>query len=149
MSLTQDDLSAIALIVKNSISGLENDMSEVKSRLDEHDKRFDNIDSSITSINERLDTIDGQIDIINGHLDTINGRLDTLENDVSFIKVVQLENNVIPRLDTIEDCYLDTYKRYSSNNDKFEAAFSNIDLLNQIVKRNSADIVELKMLQKA
>ena len=142
MSLTQDDLSAIALIVKNSISGLENDMSEVKSRLDEHDKRFDNIDSSITSINGRLDTIDGQID-------TINGRLDTLENDVSFIKVVQLENNVIPRLSTIEDCYLDTYKRYSSNNDKFEAAFSNIDLLNQIVQRNSADIVELKKLQKA
>lgn len=32
------------------------------------------------------------------------------------------ENVILPRLDTIESCYTDTYKRYKDYADKMEAA---------------------------
>lgn len=38
-----------------------------------------------------------------------------LKNDIGEIKVVQLENNVIPRLQNIEACYTSTYERYKNS----------------------------------
>ncbi len=106
MSLTKNDLSAIAQIVKESISGLETDVASIKN--------------DVTRLQE----------------------------EVKYIKLVQLENNVIPRLNTIESCYLDTYDRYKNNNDKFEAALSDIDVMKLAIRANSADILELKKMQQ-
>ena len=46
-------------------------------------------------------------------------RLDTLENHVLQIQITQ-ENDVLPRLQTIEDCYLSTFKRYEESCDKID-----------------------------
>ena len=46
-------------------------------------------------------------------------RLDTLENHVLQIQITQ-ENDVLPRLQTIEDCYLSTFKRYEKSCDKID-----------------------------
>ena len=46
---------------------------------------------------------------IDKRFDTIDKRLDRLEGEVKYIRIDLLENNVIPRLDTIERCYTDTY----------------------------------------
>ncbi len=51
-------------------------------------------------------------------LQPIYARLDRLEADMQYVKVVQLENNVIPRLTAIESCYLDTYHRYLERHNK-------------------------------
>lgn len=41
-----------------------------------------------------------------------------IENRVKKIEVDLLENNVIPRLNTLEACYTSTYDRYKDNADK-------------------------------
>ncbi|SDB60885.1 hypothetical protein [Butyrivibrio sp. INlla16] len=142
MSLNDKDLKAIAKIVKESISGLEQDVSGlkedvsglkqdvvgIKGRLDEHDKRFDRIESDLTCIESDLTCI---------------------KSDLTCIKVDQLENNVIRRLNTIEACYLDASNRYIKNSDKFENAITDIDIMKRAIQKNSADILELKKLQQA
>lgn len=66
-------------------------------------------------------------------LDTkLDARLKPIENQLKRIEVDLLENNVIPRLNTIESCYTDTYNRYKDYADKIEAAFADIE--NQSVK---------------
>lgn len=66
-------------------------------------------------------------------LDTkLDARLKPIENQLKRIEVDLLENNVIPRLNTIESCYTDTYNRYKDYSDKIEAAFADIE--NQSVK---------------
>lgn len=55
-----------------------------------------------------------RIDGLDSRADKLESRLDKLENDVKYIRVVQLENNVIPRLDRLEECYLDAAKGLES-----------------------------------
>ena len=52
-------------------------------------------------------------------LDTkLDARLRPIENRLKRIEVDLLENNVIPRLNTIESCYTDTYNHYKDYADK-------------------------------
>ena len=68
-------------------------------------------------------------------LDTkLDARLKPIENQLKRIEVDLLENNAIPRLNTIESCYTDTYNRYKDYADKIEAAFADIELLKKVTK---------------
>ncbi len=77
-------------------------------------------------------------------LDTkLDARLQPIENRLKRIEVDLLENNVIPRLNTIESCYTDTYNRYKDYADKMEAAFADIELLKKVVSEHSEKLQKL------
>ena len=70
-------------------------------------------------------------------LDTkLDARLKPIENRMKHIEVDLLENNVIPRLNTIESCYTETYNRYRDYADKIEAVFVDVDLLKKVVSEH-------------
>jgi len=77
-------------------------------------------------------------------LDTkLNARLQPIENRLKRIEVDLLENNVIPRLNTIESCYTDTYNRYKDYADRMEAAFDDIELLKKVVAEHSEKLQKI------
>lgn len=77
-------------------------------------------------------------------LDTkLDARLKPIENRLKHIEVDLLENNVIPRLNTIESCYTDTFNRYKDNTDKMEAAFADIELLKKVVTEHSEKLQKI------
>ena len=67
----------------------------------------------------------------------LDARLKPMENRLKRIEIDLLENNVIPRLNTIESCYTDTYNRYKDYVEKMDAAFTDIELLKKIVSDHS------------
>lgn len=70
-------------------------------------------------------------------------RLDILDADVSDLKDqmkhtrVLLEDNVIPRLDTIEKCYLDTFQRYKERTEQFDRMTEDIKVIKSVVSDHS------------
>ena len=55
-------------------------------------------------------------------LDTkLDAKLAPIENRVKKIEVDLLENNALPRLNTIESCYTDTFSRYKDSADQMLA----------------------------
>lgn len=70
-------------------------------------------------------------------LQPIYGRLDKLETDMNYVRVVQLENNVIPRLNTIEACYLDAAKKFAKKAEKIDAMSEDIKTLQIVVAEHS------------
>ena len=77
-------------------------------------------------------------------LDTkLDARLQPIENRLRRIEVDLLENNVIPRLNTIESFYIDTYNRYKDYADKMEAAFADIELLKKVVSEHSEKLQKI------
>lgn len=70
-------------------------------------------------------------------------RLAPIERRLKRIEVDLLENNVLPRLNTIEACYTDTYNRYKNSVDKMQEAFEDISLLKKVVAEHS---VKLQMM---
>lgn len=77
-------------------------------------------------------------------LDTkLDSRLKPIENRLKRIEVDLLENNVIPRLNTIESCYTDTYNRYKDYADKIEMVFADIELLKKVVSEHSEKLQKI------
>lgn len=72
----------------------------------------------------------------------LDARIKPLENKLTRIEVDLLENNIIPRLNTIESCYTATYNRYQDYADKMQSAFEDIELMKKVVAEHS------KLLQK-
>ena len=79
----------------------------------------------------------------------LDARLQPIENDIKSVKseVHQIklykENIILPRLNTIESCYTDTYNRYKNYADKMEAAFADIELLKKVVTEHSEKLQKL------
>lgn len=73
----------------------------------------------------------------------LDARLKPIENRVKRIEIDLLENNVIPRLNTIESCYTETYNRYKDYADKMEAAFEDIELLKKVVSEHSEKLKKI------
>lgn len=73
----------------------------------------------------------------------LDARLKPIENRLERIEVDLLENNVIPRLNTIESCYTDTYNRYKNYADKMEAAFADIEILKKVVSEHSEKLQKI------
>ena len=48
---------------------------------------------------------------IENRLDRMEDTINNMKNDITMLKLFN-ENVTLPRLNTIESCYLDTYKRY-------------------------------------
>ncbi len=64
-------------------------------------------------------------------------KLKPIHDEIRYIKEELLENIVIPRLNEIESCYLDTYKRYQRGVDQIEAMQADIDVLKCTVQQHS------------
>jgi len=61
------------------------------------------IKNEIQSMKEDMDNLQCEL----------NGNIQSLQQDITKVNLT-LENKIIPRLSTIESCYMDTYKRYQS-----------------------------------
>lgn len=71
----------------------------------------------------------------------VSAEVQSLKTEVHRIKLYQ-ENVIIPRLNTIEACYTDTYKRYARYLEKMESTFHDVEMLKIVVAEYS------EMLQK-
>lgn len=72
----------------------------------------------------------------------LESNLKPIENRLTRIELT-LENNILPRLQTIESCYTDTYNRYKNYADKMDAAFADIELLKKVVAEHSEKLQKL------
>ena len=68
--------------------------------------------------------------------------LKPVENRLRRIEL-QLQHDLISRIQNIEACYTDTYGRYQDYADKMQAAFDDIKLLKQVVSEHSEKLRKL------
>ena len=73
---------------------------------------------------------------LKAEMQPIRNDLQDLKNHVNNIKLFQ-ENVILPRLNTIESCYTDTYKRYKSGTEEIEAMKSDVNVIKSVIKEHS------------
>ncbi len=128
--------------------GIDQRFMEQEQRLDQRfvkqeqrfDQRFAEQEQKFEEIFDRkLDQkLDEKLDQkLDEKLNPIYNRLDRLESDMKYVRVVQLENNVIPRLNTIEACYLDASRKFVEKAEKIDAMCEDIKTLQVVVESHS------------
>lgn len=72
----------------------------------------------------------------------VQAQINPLKTDIQDIKVT-LENDVLPRLQNIESCYISTYRRYSNGINQIEAMQSDIDIMKKVITEHSSKLQQL------
>lgn len=67
----------------------------------------------------------------------LDARLNPIENRIKRIEVDLLENNVIPRLNTIESCYISTFDKYKDSVEDYEAIKQDISIMKKVITEHS------------
>ncbi len=115
--------------LKNEMQDMRSEMQSIKSELQGEMQRMkSDLQGEMQSMKSELQ----------GEMQSIESGL---QKEIHQIKLCQ-ENVILPRLDTIESCYTDTYRRYRDNADKLEAVFDDVDIMKKVVAEHS------KKLQK-
>lgn len=73
----------------------------------------------------------------------LDARLNPIESRIKRIEVDLLENNVIPRLNTIESCYTSTFDRYKDSVDDYESMKQDISIIKKVVAEHSEKLQKL------
>ena len=73
----------------------------------------------------------------------LDARLNPIESRIKRIEVDLLENNVIPRLNTIESCYTSTFDRYKDSVDEYESMKQDIAIIKKVVAEHSEKLQKL------
>ncbi len=74
--------------------------------------------------------------------DMMDKKLDPIKNDVRDIRT-SMENDVLPRLQNIENCYTTAYKRYQSGINQIETMQSDIDIIKKVVMEHSEKLQKI------
>ena len=167
--LTKEDLNAIENIVgrrfdkvderfdrmDEKFEQIDGRLERMDEKFDRMDEKFEQIDGRFEQMDERFDTVDRNTDLLNWKIDReireselrmsemMDRKLEPLQKEIHMIRVDLLENNVIPRLNNIEQCYLSTYDRYAANADKMEAMSDDISVLKVVVSNHSDQLKRL------
>lgn len=79
---------------------------------------------------------------ISNMLDPIKEDLQDIKNRVKKIEIIQ-ENEILPRLNTIESCYTSTYDRYKDNVETYETMKQDISLIKKVVAEHSEKLQKI------
>ena len=97
----------------------------------------DLLDKKISPIYDKLEKVESRMDNFESRMDNF---ADILNNQIfPSIKLInlKLENDILPRLQTIEECYLSTYKRYQSGAEHFDSMEVDIQIMKNVLREHS------------
>lgn len=72
----------------------------------------------------------------------LESKLQPIRDDIRFLKL-QNENEILPRLQNIEECYLSTYERYKNGIMQLDAMQADIDIMKNVLMKHSKQLQQL------
>jgi hypothetical protein len=79
---------------------------------------------------------------ISNMLDPIKEDIQEIKTRVKKIEITQ-ENEILPRLNTIESCYTSTFDRYKDSVDDYESMKQDIAIIKKVVAEHSEKLQKL------
>lgn len=128
--------------VKDEVQLVKEDLRAVKEDLQTVKDRVQTVENDLQAVKNEVQAVKNEVQTVKNDLQTVKNEVQTVKNDVHHMKLYQ-ENIIMPRLNTIESCYTDTYSRYRNYSDKMEVAFEDMELLKRVVSEHSMKLQAL------
>lgn len=142
-------LLAISNIVQSYINPIQQQLQDTEARLDTKiDALQSHLEGRISSVETKLESKISSVEAkLESKINSVEAKLENRINALDFelkqtqgdVKQIQilLENDVLPRLQNIESCYISTYQRYTDNVLQVETLQSDVDILKNVVAEHS------------
>ena len=141
MALTNEDLLAISQLLDvkltAAIQPMKNEMQTLRSEI-QHVKS--ELQAEIQSVKIELHAeIQSVRDELHAEIQSVKNEL---QAEIHQIKLFQ-ENELMPRLNTIEACYTSTYDRYKDSVEGYEALRADNEIMKQVIMEHSDKLKKL------
>ncbi len=142
-------LVAISGIMDKKLIPIENRLDTMQGEIRSMQGEIRTMQGEIRSIKGEINGMKGEINALKGEISTmkveiltIKGDILTIQDEIHDMKLFQ-ENVILPRLNTIESCYTDTYERYKMYADKMESVIEDTALLKKVVSKHSEQLQKI------
>ena len=125
----------LILAISNLLEPIRDDIQEIKGKMTTLEKRMGNLES-------RMDRLESRVSSLENRMDSLENRMGNLESQVKGIELTQ-ENEVLPRLQNIENCYTSTYDRYKDSVDNYETMRRDVSILKKVVTEHSEKLQKI------
>lgn len=153
MLLTNEDLLAISKVVdtklEKRLKPIKKDITELKEDVLILKEDIYVLKDNVAGLKNDVNVLKDDVAVLKDDVamlkvDVANLKIDsqTLNTQLHHVKLFQ-ENAILPRLNTIESCYTDTYRRYQKNNNKMEIIYDDVELLKKTVTDHSEKLQKL------
>ena len=121
-------LLALSNLFDKKLQPIKEDISELKDRVA-------SLETKVISLENRMASLETKVIFLEDKIDTLDTRTRRLE--------LQLETQLIPRLQNIESCYTSTYNRYKSGVTQIEAIQEDVTILKTVVTEHSQKLQKI------
>ena len=128
----------LELKIETEVSRLDQKIDSTALRLDTRITSLEeNLDTRITSLEEKVDTnitrLDASISRLDQKIDSTASRLETEIRHRDLL----IENEVIPRLKNLEECYTSTSYRYQEGVVKLDSLDEDVTIMKRVITDHS------------
>ncbi len=114
--------------IKEDVRELKNDVQVLKE--------------DVQGLKGDVQVLKGNVQVLQDNVQVLNDRTEELSNGLRVLQL-QHENDILPRLCTIESCYVGTYERYRGSITQLDTMQTDIDVLKIVVGEHSEKLQQL------
>lgn len=115
---------------------------QIDERFEQIDERFEQIDARFEQIDKRFEQVDKRFEQVDKRLNKIDAQIAGMDGGLKNVELM-IENDISPRLQNIERCYIDTYRRYAVRNEEIDALKMDNEILKKVVQEHSRKLQTL------
>ena len=143
--LANDDILMISELMDKKLKPIETRFNQMQEQMDlsfnlmqgQMDTRFAKMQGQMDSrFIQMQGTMDSKFAEMQGTMDL---RFDQMQNQLDHMNLL-MENDVLPRLQNIESCYVDTYRRYVVKMEEMDSLKLDMDVVKDVLKEHSGKL---------
>ena len=98
--------------------------------------------AQIQELRAQMQEMQAQMQKMRAQIQELQAQMQEMQAESLQMKLFQ-ENVMMPRLRTIEACYLSTYEKYKNSAEGYEALQADNELMKQVIMEHSAQLQKL------
>ena len=121
---------------------LKAELQPIRNELQEMKKDIAGLNGEIAGIKDEIADMKSEMAVMKADIADMKVDIAVMKADIRKLQLCQ-ENVILPRLDTIESCYTDTFRRYSPYAAKMASVFEDVELIKSVVTSHSEKLQKL------
>lgn len=135
LSAISDIVEAKLEPVKQDIHGLKEDVSGLKEEVG-------SLKEDVSGLQEEVGNIKEDVSTLQKNVGSLTSRMDSLEKEVRRNSIL-LENEVLPRVRTIEKMYVDSSRIYMEKAAQIDSMQDDIDIMKVVIQEHSEKLEKI------
>lgn len=134
--LLDDKINPLEKRMDSMEQDLKNEIGTVRDEVNLLKDQVKLVEDEVKLVENEVKLVENEVKLVENEVKLMENHVKLVESQVHHINLT-LENVFEPRMNTIEACYLDTFKRYQRGCDKIDKLESDNELIRSILQKHS------------